>query len=146
MPVDLGLVVGGLIAEQLTAPREPVGIAGRLDELPLVVVADLVAEVTEHRAVRLVELAAQALAIRRVALGEVDRDHPVVVADRDAAVRAGEQVEAQSVHRIAAGGGILPDHRESEGVELHDEVPLGPLGHREIARRRPHRRRSGACA
>ena len=115
VPVDLGLVVDRLVAEELTAPRAQSGIAADLDQLPLVVVADLVAEVAEHRAVGLVELAAQA-----------SRDRPSSLSARSivmtpsscpittSAVGAREQVEAQSVHRIAAGRGILPDDGESE--------------------------------
>ena len=70
---------------------------------------------------------------------------PSVVPDDDAPVGAGEQVEAQSVDRVAAGGGILPDHREAEAVELDDEVPLGPLGHREVAQPDARRRRWAGC-
>ena len=68
---------------------------------------------------------------------------PVVVPDDDAPVGAREQVEAQSVDRVAAGGGILPDHGEAEPVELDDEVPLGALGHREVGQTRARRRRWG---
>ena len=90
------------------------------------------AEVPEHRAVRLVEFAAQTLAVGGVALGEVDRDHAVVVTDHDVAVGAREQVEAQPPDRVASGGGILADHGEAQRVELDDQVPLGALGDREV--------------
>ena len=49
LPVDLGLVIDPLIAEQRPAPLGPLGVAGDLDELPLVVVPDLVAEVPEGK-------------------------------------------------------------------------------------------------
>ncbi len=49
-------VAGSLVAEQLAAPLEVAVCAGSgLDEDVLVVVADLVTEVAEHRAVRLAE-------------------------------------------------------------------------------------------
>ena len=80
MPVDLGLVVLRLVAEQLAAARHQLVAA---HQLPLVVVADLVAEVAEHRAVGLGELGPDLLAVGVVALGEVDGDHAVLVADDD---------------------------------------------------------------
>ena len=86
----------------------------------------------EHRAVGLVQFAAQTFTVCRIALGQIDRDHTVVVADHDAAISAREQVEADPVHRVAAGRGILADHGEAEVVELGDQVPLGPLCERKV--------------
>ena len=125
VPVERRLVVRGLVAEQLAAPRHQVVAA---DQLPLEVVADLVPEVTEHRAVGLGELGPDLLAVRGVALGQVDGDHAVVVPDDDVlvdAARAGRRRAVLGVRRPA-------DDRKPEAVELEDQVPLGPLGRREV--------------
>jgi hypothetical protein len=64
VPGDLGLVVGAFVAEKLAAVVEVAHCAGAgFDKDMLVVVADLVAEVSEHRAVRLAEPHAQRLSI-----------------------------------------------------------------------------------
>jgi hypothetical protein len=124
VPVESGLVVGGLVAEQLAHPVAVVVT----DEQRLVVVPDLVPEVAEQGAVRLGHLDAHALAVRVVALGEVEGDHAVVVADDDVLVDAGEQVEGQSLLRVVVTG----DDRQPEGVKLDDQPALGRLGAREL--------------
>ena len=98
------------------------------DQLPLVVVADLVPEVAQHRAVGLPQLLAHLLAVRRAALGEVDGDHAVGVADRDVLLDAAEQVEGQPVLGVL----VLAHDREAQAVELDDQVPLRPLRRREV--------------
>ena len=59
--------------------------------------ADLVAEVAEQRAVRLVHLHTQLLAMHIVALREIQCDHTVVVAGEHLLELTGEQVERQAV-------------------------------------------------
>ena len=125
VPVDLGLVVLRVVAEELAALLEPDVVA---DQLPLVVVADLVAEVPEHRPVGLAEVLADLLAVGGLALGQVDGDQAVGVPDDDVLLDAAQQVEGQPV----LGVHVLADHREAEGVELEDDVPLRPLGRREV--------------
>ena len=119
--VDGRLVVGGLVAEQLAHPRAGVVVG---DEQRLVVVTDLVAEVAEQGAVRLGHLDAHALTVGVVALGEVERDHPVDVTDGDVLGDAGQQVERQAVVGVVVAG----DDRQPEGVELDDQPALGRLG------------------
>ena len=104
-------VVGALVAEELPEPR------GRgLDQHRPVVVPGLVPQVAEHRAVRLGQLHAQGLAVRVVALGQVDRDDAVGVPGGDRLLRRRQQVERQAV-----GG-------QAQVVELVDQPPLGRLG------------------
>ncbi len=99
MPRDFGLVVGAFVAEQLAALVEVAGgaVAG-FDEDVLVVVADLVAEVTEHGPVGLAETHPQRLAVGVEGLDEIDRDHPVGMSDRDclALAVARQQIEGQA--------------------------------------------------
>ncbi len=67
------------------------------DQPVKVVMADLVAEMAEQRAVRLVHRHSQLLAVHIVTLGEVKRDHPVVMAGEHLLEFTGEQVERQAV-------------------------------------------------
>ena len=74
VPVQRRLVVDVRIAEQLLEPLR----VGRVSTSTIeVVVADLVPEVPEQGAVRLVHRHAQLLAVDVVALGEVEGDHAV---------------------------------------------------------------------
>ena len=85
-PVDIGagrvvllerrLVRHPLVAEQGSKRVEVIGVD---DEAPPVVVADLVAEVAEHGAIRLTELLADELAMGVIGLGEVEGDHAGIV-------------------------------------------------------------------
>ena len=93
------LVVGAFVAEQLAALVEvALGARAGFDQDVLVVVADLVTEVSEHGAVRLAEPHPQRLAIGVKGLDEVDRDHPAGVSDRDRLAFAvtRQQIEGQA--------------------------------------------------
>ena len=123
VPLDRGLVVRDLVAEELAAARRadrhrvpaatrrsgrPRGGSGR-------------AWCGRARPSSCADL----LPVGVVALGEVDGDHAVLRARSRRCPRrsagAGEQVEGQPV----LGVGDPVDHREAEGVELDDQVPLG---------------------
>ena len=95
---DRVAVAHRLVAEQLAALVE-VFVCARtgFDEDVLVVVADLVAEVAEHRAVRLAKSDPQRLAIVVERLDDVDRDDAARVADDHllAGGAAGQQIEGQ---------------------------------------------------
>ena len=95
VPVQRRLVVGVGVAEQFAARARYSGDGA--DQPVEVVVPDLVAEVPEQRAVRLVHRDAQLLAVHVVALGEIEGDHAVVVAGEHLLVLAGQQVERQPV-------------------------------------------------
>ena len=69
-----------------------------------VVVADLVPEVAEQGAVRLVHRDPQLLPVHVVALGQVQGDHAVVVPGHDLLVLAGQQVEAEPALRVLDPG------------------------------------------
>ncbi len=81
------------------------------------------AEVTEHRAVRLVEHRPHLLAVRILCLGEVDRDDAVSVPDRHRFRHAREQVEGDAAGVVGA-----VENRDAELVELRDEVAFGAFG------------------
>ena len=100
-------VAGPLVAEQLAAARQVTQRArAGFDEDVLVVVADLVAEVAQHRAVRLAESHPQRLAVGVKGFHQVDGDHPVGVPDRDplAGAVTGQQVEGQAAVALASTG------------------------------------------
>ena len=111
-------VVLALVAEQRA---ERVARAGLVDQDRLVVVAELVADVADHRAVRLAELGAALRADRVVGLREVDRDDAVGVPGHDRLPGARQQVEDE-----------LPlADREPDVHEHGQDAPLGSLGLRE---------------
>ena len=86
--------------------------------------ADFVAEVADQRAVRLVHLLADALALDRVGLVEVDRDQAVGVAGEDRVFgRVGFEVELQRQLVAHVFGRVT----EAEVVELVEQLPLGEL-------------------
>ena len=66
-----------------------------LDQTVVVIMADLVAEMSEQRAVRLVHRDAQLFAVHVVALGEIQCDHAVFLTGEHLLELAGEQVERQ---------------------------------------------------
>ena len=82
-----------------------------------------------------------ALAVRVVALGEVEGDHPVVVPDDDVLVDAGQQVERQPVVGVV----VARDDRQAEGVELDDQAALGRFGERELRQALAGPRRPAGC-
>ena len=99
---------------------------------------DLVAEVAEQRAVRLVHRHPQLLAVHVVALGQVQGDDAVVVAGDHLLELAGQQVERQPVLRVL----VAADDRQPQLDQLDDQPALGLLGLGERRQRRC-RRRSG---
>ena len=92
-------VVGPLVAEELAEAVEP---RRRVDQQVPVVVADLVAEMADQRAVGLAHLGADALAHGVLGLLGVERDHAHLVAGHHvrAARHVAEEVESQAMHRI----------------------------------------------
>jgi len=94
VPLQRLLVGGGLISKQRSEVFTAVSAEGKQFA---VVVADLVPEVTEHRAVGLVHALPQRFAMGVVALGKVKGDDAVLMAGDDLAVTAGEQIERQSL-------------------------------------------------
>ena len=121
MAVQRGLVVGVRVAEQLA---EPLRIRHRrVDEAVEVVVPDLVAEVAEQGAVRLVHLLLQLFAVYVVAFGEIQRDDAVFVAGEHLLELAGEQVERQPVLGVL----VAPDDGQFQFDQLGDQPPLGLL-------------------
>ena len=118
MPVDGVAVARPLVAEQGAALRHQ-RLLGR--QLPLVVVPDLVAEVAEHRPVRLAEADPQRLAVEVERLGEVDRDDPVGVPDDHAlAAAAGDEVEPEPALAL-----VVRDDGQAEVQQLDEQPPLG---------------------
>ena len=128
MPVQRLLVVGVGIAEQLVEPRHVV--AGRGDQPVEVVMPDLVAEVAQQGAVRLVHLDPQLLAVHVVALGQIDCDDPVFVAGQHLLVRTGQQPESQAVVGIL----ITADDRQLQLVQLGDQPRLAASARANSAR------------
>ncbi len=81
---------------------------------------DLVAEVAEQRPVRLVHRHSQLLAVHVVALGEVQRDHAVLVTGEHLLELARQQVECESVIRVF----VAPDDRQLHLVQFDDQPSL----------------------
>ena len=113
----------------------------RTDEAVEVVVPDLVAEVSEQRAVRLGHRDAQLLAVHVVALGEVQRDDAVLVAGEHLLKCAGQQIERQPVVRVL----VAADDGQLE-VDEFDDQPCAWPSRRSRMRpaRRCRRRRVGS--
>ncbi len=76
------VVVGALVAEQRVKALQPGGVVA--DQPVPIIVAELVAEMAEQRAVVLAHLGAHLLALGGIGLGDVERDQPVVVAGQHA--------------------------------------------------------------
>jgi hypothetical protein len=106
VPVQRRLIVGVGIAEQRTKPRQA-ELRGA-DKTVEVVVPDLVAQVPQHGAVRLVHRDPQLLAVHIVALSQIQCDHAVVVAGDDRLQLAGQQVERQAVLRVRSLVKLVP--------------------------------------
>ena len=123
------LVVGAVVAEQLAAAVA--GFAALRGEDRLVVVADLVAQRAERRAIGLAERDPPLLALGRVGLGEVERDHAVGVAGRHRPAVAGQEVEGQPARLLAEA-----DDRQPQLEQREQQPPLRRLGLDEAAERR----------
>ena len=121
MPVQRLRVVGVGVAEQRTEPRQVV-LRGA-DQAVEVVVPDLVAQVPEQGAVRLVHRDPQLRAVHVVTLGEIQCDDAVVVAGDDFPHLAGQQVECQPVLRIL----VAVNDRQLQLNEFDHQPPLGLL-------------------
>ena len=151
VPGDRVGVTGPLVAEQCAAVVEVlVCTRAGFDQYVLVVVAHLVAEVAEHRAVRLAEPNPQRLAVVIERFDEIDGDDASGVADDHllAVAVARQQIEGQAT--VATPEGI--DGQPDIG-ELVDHPPQGPRGrHQLLARHRvvgvgfPADRRVGQAA
>ena len=115
-----GRVVGAVVAEQRAKVVDP--RRGQHQQVP-VVVADLVAEVAQQRAVGLAHLGADALAHRVFGLLGVQGDHAVVVARHHVrgAGHVAEEIESQAVDRV----GVAAHHRQAQRQQLRDEPALG---------------------
>ena len=99
-PVDVGagrvvLFEGRLVRHPLVAEEgsKRVQVIGVEDEASPVVVADLVAEVAEHGAIRLPELLTDELAMRVIRLGEVEGDDAGVVSGDHVLTARRQQLE-----------------------------------------------------
>ena len=105
MPLEGGLVIRLVVAEDRPAFGELAAVA---DEDVPVEVADLVAEMTEERAVGLAHRGTPRLALRIVSLGERDGDDALVMPGQHLrAVRSlavGQKVEDQRFRAFADGG------------------------------------------
>jgi hypothetical protein len=89
---------------------------------------DLVSEVSEQGAIRLIHLHPQLLTVHVVALGQIQCDDAVVVSGHHVLVCAGQQPEGQPVLGIL----ITPDDRQLQLVQLGNQPPLGRLGAGEL--------------
>ena len=126
------LIVGLGIAEELLGPGQV--LRRRADQPVEVVVTDLVAEVAEQRAVRLVHRDAQLLAVHVVTLGKIQGDHAVFVAGEHLLELAGQQVERQPVLRVH----VAADDRQLEVDAVRRPAAAWPS-------RRPRTRPSPRC-
>ncbi len=121
--LQAGRVVLGFIAEQGAKALQPVG-AG--DQPVPVVVADLMAEMPEQRAVGLMHGLAHRFACGVVGLVEVQRDQAGVVPGHDvrAVVRRAQEVEHQPAFRVFAD---TRGQRQAECEQGRDQPALGEL-------------------
>ena len=130
MPGNGIAVTGLLVAEQPAAVFE-VSVCARtiLDEYVLVVMAHLVPEMAEHRAVRLAETHPQGFAVVIERFDEVDGDDTVGVTDDHlfAGGVARQQIECEAT--VATPEGI--DGQPDVG-ELVDHPPQGPCGRHQL--------------
>ena len=122
VPVHRRLIVRLRVAEQTPERLESLGEPRH--QTVVVVMADLVAEVAEQRAVRLVHRHPQLLPMNVVAFGEVDGDDAVVMTGDHLLGGAGQQVERQTVFGILLPG----DHRQMQFAQLSDQPSLGRFG------------------
>ena len=76
------LVIGALVAEQCAEGGKPLRVVA--DQAVPVIVAELMAEMAEQRAIVLAHLDAPSFALGRVRLGDIECDQAVVMAGQDA--------------------------------------------------------------
>ena len=126
MAVQRLLVVGVRVTEQFAEPRDVVD--GRGDQPIKVVMADLVAEVSQQGAIRLVHLDPQLLTVHVVAFGEIDGDDTIFVPGHHLLVRAGQQPESQPVVGVL----IMTDDRQLQLVQLGHQSAFGRFGPGEL--------------
>ncbi len=110
-------------------PLQPAGIVA--DQPVPVIVAELVAEMAEQRAVVLAHLDAHLFSLGGIGLGDVERDQAVVVAGqhmlagrRAADQRIGEEIEGDA--DLVAGVRLWAD-RQAKGEQRIDGALLGRL-------------------
>ena len=133
MPGDLVLIIGALVTEDLAALVE---VADRariaFDENVLVIVADLVAQMTQHGAVGLTEVHTQRLTVGVQRLDQIDGDHAVGVPDHHpvAAGVTGEQIECQP----SVSAPVRLD-RQPDIDELVNQPPQRQRGGRQLFHR-----------
>lgn len=129
VPLQASLVILALVAEQLAKRTQPDTAS---DEAIPVVMADLVAKVTEQRPEGLGHVLAVALAFGIVSLGDIDRDESTGVAcdDLRRLARTGggacQKVERQSGFRFFRPA----DQRQMKPQQPVDEAMLGRLSRR----------------
>ena len=95
MPLECVAIILALVAEQCAVAVDPWCIGNQAVEI---IVAALVAEVTQQRAVTFVHLFARALALGRIGFGNVESDEAIVVAGHHALVGHAvfEELECQA--------------------------------------------------
>src|SRR4029453_1325604 len=98
MPLQCILIRAGLISKEGAELLPTVVGEG---EYFAVVVTDLMAKVSENRAIRLLHARPQPFAVCVVAFRQVKGDDPVLIARDDLAVTAREQVECQTNGAVA---------------------------------------------
>ena len=114
---DFGLVVGAFVTEERAALVEIAHTRARLDQKVLVVMADLVPKMPQHRAVRLAEAHPERLAVGVQGFCQVDGDDPTGMTDHDprSGAVAGQQVEGKSAVGPPEGIHWQPDVKQLIG-------------------------------
>ena len=105
VPLQRRRVILPLVAEQLP---EFCNARRILNQAVPVIVRDFVTEMSEQRAIRFVHFPPAALALGIIRLGQIDRNHPAVVAGYDRiscrrALRA-EEIEGETLSRVIDPG------------------------------------------
>ncbi len=99
VPLECVAIILALVAEQRAVAVDPWCIGNQAVEI---IVAALVTEVTQQRAITFVHLFARALALGRIGFGDVQRDQAIVVAGHHALVGHAifEELECQAGIRL----------------------------------------------
>ena len=123
VPLQAVAVVERLVAEQRTTGFEPVAVGNQA--VP-VVMSDLVPQMADQGAIRLVHVGARAFAMHIVGLDDVERDQAVVVAGhhRRAAVGCAQEVEHQAVFGVLR---FARSHRQAQHQQRRHQASLGHL-------------------